>query len=132
MEPITSREFIKEKVGEPDFISLQNGELQQWLDEYNARQLRKYDKTSLLETIFLRILGFPIMTVILLIGSIWLFIRHIKNYILFGSETIIYTQNSTRRQIIDIYDQLNKIRLNQIVRDKINEEDIYTKESTDE
>lgn len=56
----------------------------------------------------LRITGLPFFAGLSLIGCILLWLKHNYNFILYGGESIAYTNKNQRKTIKDIYDKLER------------------------
>ena len=55
-----------------------------------------------------RILGFPFFMGLSLLGSLFLWIKYMRNYVLHGGEAISYTHKNERKMIIDVYDKIQE------------------------
>jgi len=53
-----------------------------------------------------RCIGLPFFILIALYGSLVLFLRYIKNYILYGGESVVYTNKNQPVTIKEVYDKL--------------------------
>lgn len=62
------------------------------------------------EKIIKRIVGFPFFIVLAALGGLLLFVKHLKNYILYGGEVVSYTHKNQPRQINDVYNKLVEIQ----------------------
>ena len=55
-----------------------------------------------------RILGLPFFMCMALIGVVYLWLKYIKNYILYGGEAIVYTHKNEPKMIKDIYEKIQE------------------------
>lgn len=55
-----------------------------------------------------RILGFPFFAVLSLLGALFLWIKYMKNFILYGGEAISYTHKNEPKMINDIYEKIQE------------------------
>ena len=77
--------------------------LNEAMEEYAQKRANFILSKPLLLSIFIRMIGLPFFIILSLIGAIVLWLKYIKNYIIYGGEAIVYTHKMNKKTITDYY-----------------------------